>query len=151
MTTLITRDELAKEIEAGSVTVIDALGAEYYAKAHLPGALNLVEADVETTAPQLLPDKSGAIVTYCSNASCPNSQQVATKLEALGYTKCAQVPRRHPGLDRRRAAGRELIVPPQIVPGRCRAAPTRSAGWRILVRCDGRHERKHRAAGWLGG
>ncbi|MBF6302861.1 rhodanese-like domain-containing protein [Nocardia amamiensis] len=86
MTTLITRDELAKEIEAGSVTVIDALGAEYYAKAHLPDALNLVEADVETTAPQLLPDKSAAIVTYCSNASCPNSQQVATKLEALGYT-----------------------------------------------------------------
>ncbi len=86
MTTLIARAELAKEIEAGSVTVIDALGAEYFAKAHLPGALNLVEADVETTAPQLLPDKSAAIVTYCSNASCSNSQQVATKLESLGYT-----------------------------------------------------------------
>ncbi|MGF6882674.1 rhodanese-related sulfurtransferase [Nocardia sp. GAS34] len=86
MTELITRDELAKEIEAGSVTVIDALGAEYYAKAHLPGALNLVESDVKSTAPQLLPDKSAAIVTYCSNAACGNSQQVATSLEALGYT-----------------------------------------------------------------
>ncbi|MFF0492140.1 rhodanese-like domain-containing protein [Nocardia sp. NPDC003482] len=86
MTALITRDELAREIEAGSVTVIDALGAEYYAKAHLPGALNLVESDVETAAPQLLPNKSAPIVTYCSNAACGNSQQVATKLEALGYT-----------------------------------------------------------------
>ncbi|GAA5071819.1 rhodanese-like domain-containing protein [Nocardia iowensis] len=37
-------------------------------------------------APQLLPNKDAAIVTYCSNPACPNSQQVATKLEALGYT-----------------------------------------------------------------
>ncbi|MEV6255109.1 rhodanese-like domain-containing protein [Nocardia sp. NPDC051911] len=86
MTELITRQELAEQIEAGSVTVIDALGAEYYAKAHLPGALNLVEADAETKAPQLLPAKDAAIVTYCSNAACANSQHVATKLEALGYT-----------------------------------------------------------------
>ncbi|MEC3956805.1 rhodanese-like domain-containing protein [Nocardia sp. CDC153] len=86
MTALITRDELAKEIEAGSVIVLDALGGEYYAKAHLPGALALVEADVETEAPRLLPDRDAAIVTYCSNAACPNSQNVATKLERLGYT-----------------------------------------------------------------
>jgi rhodanese-related sulfurtransferase len=25
-------------------------------------------------------------VTYCSNAACPNSGQVAAKLSALGYT-----------------------------------------------------------------
>ncbi|APA96336.1 rhodanese-like domain-containing protein [Nocardia seriolae] len=86
MTALITRDELAKEIEAGTVTVLDALGGEYYAKAHLPGAFALVESDVETQAPQLLPNRDAAIVTYCSNAACPNSQNVATKLERLGYT-----------------------------------------------------------------
>lgn len=86
MTTVITRDELAKEIEAGSVIVLDALGGAYYAKAHLPGALALVEAEVDSRAPQLLPDRAAAIVTYCSNAACPNSQNVATKLEQLGYT-----------------------------------------------------------------
>ncbi|MFJ4651320.1 rhodanese-like domain-containing protein [Nocardia sp. NPDC088792] len=86
MTALITRDELATEIEAGSVIVLDALGGEYYAKAHLPGALALVEAEVEARAPQLLPDRDAAIVTYCSNPACANSQQVATKLEQLGYT-----------------------------------------------------------------
>ncbi|WP_054814767.1 rhodanese-like domain-containing protein [Nocardia arizonensis] len=86
MTELITREDLVKELEAGSVTVVDALGAEYYAKAHLPGALNLIEADVETLAPQILPDKSAAIVTYCSNPACPNSGRVAAALEALGYT-----------------------------------------------------------------
>ncbi len=86
MTALITRDELVSEIEAGTVIVLDALGGDYYDRQHLPGALPLLAADVETQAPQLLPDKDAAIVTYCSDASCPNSQQVATKLESLGYT-----------------------------------------------------------------
>lgn len=86
MTALITRDELRASIEAGSVTVVDALGESYWAQQHLPGALYLVEADVEAEAPTLLPDKDAAIVTYCSNPACPNSGQVAAKLEALGYT-----------------------------------------------------------------
>jgi rhodanese-related sulfurtransferase len=86
MTTLISRDELRTAIDAGAVTVVDALPASYFEQAHLPGALNLVEADVEAEAPRLLPDKDAAIVTYCSNAACPNSQNVASKLERLGYT-----------------------------------------------------------------
>ncbi|MBF6090030.1 rhodanese-like domain-containing protein [Nocardia cyriacigeorgica] len=86
MTELITREQLAAEIEAGTVTVIDALGGDYYAKQHLPGAIALLAADVDADAARLLPDKHAAIVTYCSNAACPNSQQVAGKLEKLGYT-----------------------------------------------------------------
>ncbi|MBF6423242.1 rhodanese-like domain-containing protein [Nocardia cyriacigeorgica] len=86
MTELITREQLAAEIEAGTVTVIDALGGDYYAKQHLPGAIALLAADVDADAARLLPDKQAAIVTYCSNAACPNSQQVAGKLEKLGYT-----------------------------------------------------------------
>ncbi len=30
--------------------------------------------------------ENAAIVTYCSNPTCANSSQVATKLEQLGYT-----------------------------------------------------------------
>lgn len=86
MTTLITRDELRTAIESGSVTVLDALPAGYFEKAHLPTALNLVAADVEALAPTLLPDRHALIVTYCSNAACGNSQQVATLLERAGYT-----------------------------------------------------------------
>ncbi|MBP0452830.1 rhodanese-like domain-containing protein [Kitasatospora sp. RG8] len=85
MTALITRDELAAAIETGSVTVVDALGGEYYAKQHLPGAVALVRADVDELAPTLLPDRDAAIVTYCSNPACPNSGQVADRLTALGY------------------------------------------------------------------
>ena len=86
MTTLISRDELFVEIEAGTVTVVDALGGEYYAKQHLPGAIPLVESDVPEQAAQLLPDRHAPIVTYCSNPACPNSQRVAERLTALGYT-----------------------------------------------------------------
>lgn len=86
MTTLITREQLRTEIEAGAVTVVDALGGEYYAKQHLPGAIPLVENDVANRAAALLPNKTALIVTYCSNPACPNSQRVADRLTTLGYT-----------------------------------------------------------------
>lgn len=86
MTALITRDELRAAIEAGSVIVVDALGGDYYAKQHLPGAIALVEAEVDEKAAELLPDRAAAIVTYCSNPACPNSQRVADRLAALGYS-----------------------------------------------------------------
>ena len=76
MTRVIGREELAAAIETGSVKVPDAFGAGYYAKAHLPGALTLVEADVESRAAQLLPNRDAAIVTYCSNSACQNSEVV---------------------------------------------------------------------------
>jgi len=84
MTALITRSELEKSL--GDVVLVDALPASYYDKAHLPGAINLVESDVEALAPKLLPNKDAAIATYCSNGACGNSQAVANRLEKLGYT-----------------------------------------------------------------
>ncbi|GAA3004465.1 rhodanese-like domain-containing protein [Streptosporangium longisporum] len=86
MTALITRDELKAAIDEGRVTVVDALGGQYHAQQHLPGAVPLVRADVDRLAPSLLPDLDAAIVTYCSNPACPNSGQVADRLTALGYT-----------------------------------------------------------------
>jgi rhodanese-related sulfurtransferase len=86
MTALITRDELKTAIEAGTVTVLDTLGGDYYAQQHLPGALALVPSDAEAQAPALLPDRNAAIVTYCSNPACSNSGQVADRLTTLGYT-----------------------------------------------------------------
>ncbi|MCW6005295.1 rhodanese-like domain-containing protein [Micromonospora sp. CPCC 205371] len=86
MTTLITRDELKAAIDAGAVTLVDALGGDYHAKQHLPGALALHPTEVDIQAPTLLPDRAAAIVTYCSNPACPNSGQVADRLTALGYS-----------------------------------------------------------------
>ncbi len=86
MTALISRDELRAAIVAGDVTVVDALGGDYWARRHLPGALPLVADDVVARAAEVLPDKHAAIVTYCSNPACGNSQAVASRLEQLGYT-----------------------------------------------------------------
>ncbi|GAA3445461.1 rhodanese-like domain-containing protein [Planomonospora venezuelensis] len=86
MTALISRDELRTAIEAGTVVVVDALGGGYYAQQHLPGAIALVESEVAARAAELLPDRDAAIVTYCSNPACGNSEAVARRLTALGYT-----------------------------------------------------------------
>ena len=85
MTALITRDELKAAIDAGTVTVVDALGGDYWAKRHLPGAVALAPGDVDSLAAAILPDRQAAIVTYCSNPACPNSGQVTDRLTALGY------------------------------------------------------------------
>jgi rhodanese-related sulfurtransferase len=86
MTTLITRDELKTAIDKGEVTVVDALPASYFAQVHIPGAVNLFLDEAAERAAEVLPDRSAAIVTYCSNLSCPNSEGVARTLARLGYT-----------------------------------------------------------------
>lgn len=85
MVDTISRDEVRAGIEAGTLVLVDALPESYYTTQHLPGALNLVADDVDERASSLLPDRSAAIVTYCSNPACPNSGQVAVKLQNLGY------------------------------------------------------------------
>ena len=86
MTVLITRDDLRDAIDRGEVTVVDALPASYYDQQHLPGALNLFVDEARDRALEVLPDKDAAIVTYCSNEACPNSEGVARVLVSLGYT-----------------------------------------------------------------
>ena len=86
MTQTITRTDLEALVATGAVVLVDALPASYFDQLHLPGALNLVESDVDTEAPRLLPDKHASIVTYCSNEACPNSEGVARVLTGLGYT-----------------------------------------------------------------
>ena len=85
MTELITRDDLRDAIDHGEITLVDALPASYYDQQHLPGALNLYVEEARERALAVLPDRGAAIVTYCSNAACPNSEGVARILTSLGY------------------------------------------------------------------
>jgi rhodanese-related sulfurtransferase len=86
MTETITRAELRALLEAGAVTVVEALPAMYYEDAHLPGAINIPHTEVRDLAPALLPDKDAAIVVYCANLPCPNSGVATRVLTKLGYT-----------------------------------------------------------------
>jgi rhodanese-related sulfurtransferase len=82
----ITRAELRSAIEANAVIVTENLPAAYYEDRHLPGAINIPHTEVRQLAPTLLPDKDAAIVTYCADAACPNSELAAIVLGKLGYT-----------------------------------------------------------------
>ena len=86
MASVIDRDELKGLIDAGEVIVVEALGPVYFEEQHLPGAVNIPHTEVRELAPRLLPDRTAAIVTYCSNAACRNSEAAARELEAMGYT-----------------------------------------------------------------
>lgn len=85
MTTTITRADVQAGIRTGALVLVDALPASYYAQQHLPSAVNLVADEVDNRAAVVLPGRGAAIVVYCSNTACPNSSQVAAKLERLGY------------------------------------------------------------------
>jgi rhodanese-related sulfurtransferase len=86
MTPLITLDELRREMAAQHVTVVETLGPLYFDDSHLPGAVNIPHTEVAELAPALLPDKDAAIVTYCSNTACRNSEIAGNQLIALGYS-----------------------------------------------------------------
>jgi rhodanese-related sulfurtransferase len=85
----ISRDELSLRMTSGDCPIIvEALGAGYYHDAHLPGAINIPAAQVDTLAPALLPDRQAQIVVYCTGTGA-SSDAVAKRLEELGYTAVA--------------------------------------------------------------
>ena len=83
----ISREELLAQINdpQPGFRLVEALPAQYYAEAHIPGALNMPLDDIEVLAPQLLPDKEAPVVTYCASGLCENSARAADHLVRLGY------------------------------------------------------------------
>lgn len=65
-------------------TVVEALGAAFYADAHLPGAVNIPPGKVDVLAARLLPDMSAPVIVYGSG-STTSAVAVARRLEQLGY------------------------------------------------------------------
>ena len=88
----ITRTELRGLIDAGTVTLVEALPASYYDDGHLPGAINIPHTEVRELAPSLLPDKDAQIVVYCADERCPNSGIAAHVLIKLGYSDVRTYP-----------------------------------------------------------
>ncbi|WP_181777341.1 rhodanese-like domain-containing protein [Amycolatopsis pittospori] len=92
MLPLITRAELLSQVEAGTVVVVDTMPVAYYEKEHLPEARNIpgfpydqAAGFTDRLAPSVLPDKNAAIVVYCANTPCRNSEFVGRRLVELGY------------------------------------------------------------------
>jgi rhodanese-related sulfurtransferase len=81
--------ELLEELSSSDPPVlVEALGAAYFADAHLPGAINIPPGQVDRIVRHLLLDVRSRIVVYCSGA-CESSRIVARRLIELGYSKVA--------------------------------------------------------------
>ncbi|HSS62842.1 MAG TPA: rhodanese-like domain-containing protein [Gammaproteobacteria bacterium] len=88
MTAKISREELRRKLDAGEdFVLVEALPRKYWAKGHIPGALNLPHDQIDALAPELLPDKNREVVVYCASTACQNSEIAATTLTRLGYKK----------------------------------------------------------------
>jgi rhodanese-related sulfurtransferase len=84
--TPITRTDLRRELEGADPPVlVEALGAAFFADAHLPDAVNIPPAHVDRLAPVLLPKLDARIVVYCTGRG-DGSRIVARELEGLGYS-----------------------------------------------------------------
>lgn len=64
--TISTKD-LKSKLDHKSITVVETLAPDRYQQGHIPGAINIPPERVKELAPQLLPNKNAAIVTYCAN------------------------------------------------------------------------------------
>src|SRR5215472_11629114 len=83
MANTITRDELELAVQAQQVTLVETLRAEHFEQGHIPGAVHIHYEAVIDQALDVLPDKHAAIVTYCSNTACRNSEIAANQLVAM--------------------------------------------------------------------
>ncbi len=85
---LVTCQELKKLIDAKAthdLVIVDTRPAEYFAEAHIAGAINLPYADRIKTPVNLPRNKT--LLLYCACEHEEESIEMATKLEKLGYTK----------------------------------------------------------------
>jgi rhodanese-related sulfurtransferase/predicted transcriptional regulator len=74
--------ELLQRAREGLVTVLDVRPAEEYASGHLPGAINVPLADLETYLGQLPTDKE--VVAYCRGPHCVLAYEAVERLRAHG-------------------------------------------------------------------
>lgn len=85
----LTLEECRQFVESRQGMLLDARGAKFFAKSHIPGAINLPVNDFdkayEAVRTKLRPDQR--IVVYCSSLSCPDSGKLRDKLVKLGYTR----------------------------------------------------------------
>jgi rhodanese-related sulfurtransferase len=65
--TISTEDLKAKLDRKDTVKIVETLAPERYREAHIPGALNILPERIKELAPQLLPNKDAAIITYCTS------------------------------------------------------------------------------------
>jgi rhodanese-related sulfurtransferase len=62
----ISRAELLRRLDDPSLTIVDVLPPASYETHHIPGAINLPVAEIDTQAGTVLPDRAADIAVYCA-------------------------------------------------------------------------------------
>ena len=87
----ISREQIKAMLDSGEpITLVEALPRQYFAKHHLPGAINLPHDEVSERAAELLPNRDALIVVYCASAECKNSAIAREALERMGYSNALE-------------------------------------------------------------
>jgi rhodanese-related sulfurtransferase len=71
--------------EKKKMIIIDARDPEDYRKAHIPGAVSLLNAEVEEKAEELI-QRGLPVIVYSNDENCPASGLVSKKLDDMGYS-----------------------------------------------------------------
>jgi len=61
----ISHAEMVARLHDPSLKIVDVLGADSYRQEHIPGAINLPMAEIESRARQVLPDLKADLALYC--------------------------------------------------------------------------------------
>jgi rhodanese-related sulfurtransferase len=87
----ITREQIKEKLDIKEpMIIIEALPQKYFDRGHLPGALNIPHDEIQTHAPDILPNKDACIVVYCASIDCQNSKIAANTLQQMGYTNALE-------------------------------------------------------------
>ena len=72
-----------REAREADALLVDVRSDEEWKVSHIPGALHVPMSQVEERLPELVPDRSRPIITYCAVGS--RSYRILPTLDALGY------------------------------------------------------------------
>jgi rhodanese-related sulfurtransferase/DNA-binding transcriptional ArsR family regulator len=99
-------EELERKICDGLVTVLDVRPTDEFDQGHLPGALNIPLAELQTRLAGLPPERE--VVAYCRGPWCVLAFEAVALLRSSGW----KAHRLDGGLPEWRRAGREVAVTP---------------------------------------
>lgn len=83
--------ELEELIESGGPILLDANGSKYFAKGHIPGAIDF-RANETSLEKALGPDRDRLIIVYCGSPACDAYLAVAEAVKKLGYPNVKHLP-----------------------------------------------------------
>lgn len=78
----ISRTELARRIETGSVVVVEALGPDFFADGHLPQAVNVPHSSPDRMVRRIIGAPGRPVVVYGTRTG-DEAKELAVRIEAL--------------------------------------------------------------------